>query len=95
MVFRAYNSYLKQVNFSLTAVYIVNTLIHYHNISSSLAKFFDLRFNPDNQGKGKELYDIELHINDLIESVENSSEEKVISTIYSLIKATKELTSTK
>ncbi len=89
LVFRAYNSYLKQVNFSLTAVYIVNTLIHYHNISSSLAKFFDLRFNPDNQGKGKELYDIELHINDLIESVENSSEEKVISTIYSLIKATK------
>lgn len=86
LVFRVYNSYLKQVNFSLTAAYIVNTLIHHHHISTALAAFFNLRFNPDKQ---KELSDIESNITNLISSVENSSEEKVLSTIYSLIKATK------
>lgn len=89
LVFRVYNSYLKQVNFSLTAAYIVNTLIHHRHISPALAAFFNLRFNPDQQYSQKELSDIELHINSLISSVENSSEEKVLSSIYSLIKATK------
>jgi len=89
LIFRSYNSYLKQINFPLTAAYILNTQLNYAALTSLLSQLFELKFNPNaSQDEGK-ITALQKLIEENLQKVDSSSEEKVMSTLYTLIKATK------
>lgn len=89
LIFRSYSSYLKQINFPLTASYIINTLLSCHNLTSKLAQLFELKFNPNLPHNTQSVEAIQRLIEEGLQTIDSSSQEKVMSTIYSLIKATK------
>lgn len=74
---RAYAKYMKQTQFSLSQEYIAETLIRYNDVTHELIALFERRFDPSKvNDKAAEKHAV--HIESLLESVNNINEDRII-----------------
>jgi glutamate dehydrogenase len=82
---RALTRYLHQTGFAYGKGYVQLTLIKHYKYTEALITFFDIRFNPinSNYDTGNITNDIETYL----ETIKSSSEDKVLRSMFSVIKA--------
>ncbi len=85
---RAYSRYMKQIKFSYSETFIAETLFKYPELASQLAWLFAYRFNPIHAEKTNLFSNCLDGISELIESVDNLSEDKVLRRFVELMSAT-------
>ncbi len=88
-VLRAYSKYMKQIGVTFNQTYIEETMSNYHNISSLLIEYFNLRFDPAMQkGNKTKLASLDKKIMDELDEVISLDEDRIIRKFCDIIKAT-------
>ncbi|MGK0500000.1 MAG: glutamate dehydrogenase [Oceanicoccus sp.] len=89
---RAYERYMKQIQFSLSSDYIAETLCKHLNITASIVELFERRFSCDFDGTEVEREQRESDLRGAIvkalDGVENLNEDRIIQHYIALIEAT-------
>jgi glutamate dehydrogenase len=87
-VFRVYARYLSLTNFTLSSIYIAETLTRYADITRELAAYFVGMFDPENALSQEKLKTIERRIIHMLETVVSLDEDKILHRYLDVMKAT-------
>jgi glutamate dehydrogenase len=89
---RAYERYLRQLQFPYSVVYIAETMANHLHLTSALVELFLTRFSPvfdgDEDWRGQREIAVEKRILEGLENVANLGEDRIIRQYLALIKAT-------
>ncbi|NRB10224.1 MAG: NAD-glutamate dehydrogenase [Rickettsiaceae bacterium] len=83
---KALARYMHQTGFTYGKGYVQLTLIKHYEFAESLVELFESRFDPKNHSKKKEA-NIHKTLNNYLDSVESSAEDKVLRNLYLIITA--------
>ena len=83
-VLRGIGNYLMQVNFQIKKASLISVLNKYHEISSMLVNYFELKFSP-NLDKGSDLEDVARNIKYSLETINDIHEYRIMHSMLNVI----------